>query len=146
MREYVQILAFVISGIILLWLGYTLLIGRMSPFFPNGFRWKKKNQNKKGIPGYPQVCPLCSARLIKGQRLKSEAFPPAVSTSIDRLMYIHGCFNCLEAGLPRRCPVCGVDLSVSDYLVARMFERFIRKNHVHILGCNHCKKTTNSKK
>ena len=96
----------------------------------------------RGVPGQPQICPLCSSRLARGQRLKSEAFP-SVSGGMDRLMYIHGCFNCLETGLPRQCPICGMELDVEDFLVTRMFERPRRKNHVHVLGCNHCRSTGN---
>ena len=142
MREYFQILLFIITGVLLLWIGYSLLIGRMSPFYPFGFGWIRWKKPKKGIIGFPQVCPLCSIKLLKGQRLKSEAFPSA-NGGIYRLMYIHGCKSCLEAGLPRRCPICGIDLNVKDFLVARMFERSRRKNHVHVLGCNHCKKAAN---
>jgi hypothetical protein len=32
-------------------------------------------------------------------------------------------------------------LELSDYLISRMFERPNRHNHVHVLGCNHCRKT-----
>lgn len=143
MGQFLQILAFVVVGIVLLWFGYSLFFGKNSPLY---FRklskknWTKEMENEKGIPGNPQVCPLCSIKLVPGQRLKSEAFPSA-SGGLDRLMHIHGCFSCLEKGLPRRCPVCGVSLDVKDFLITRMFERNNKKNHVHILGCNRCRIT-----
>jgi hypothetical protein len=143
MGEYIQILAFVVAGIVLLWFGYSLFFGKKSPlYYGRLFKrdWSKEIADDKGIPGDPQVCPLCSIKLVPGQKLKSEAFP-SVSGGLDRLMYIHGCYSCLEKGLPRRCPVCGISLDVKDFLITRMFERSNRKNHVHILGCNQCRKT-----
>jgi hypothetical protein len=32
-------------------------------------------------------------------------------------------------------------MSLDDFLIARMFERQFQKNHIHVLGCNHCRKT-----
>jgi hypothetical protein len=143
MGQYIQILSFVVIGIIFLWLGYSLFFGKKSPLYFGRLSkkdWRQDLENDKGIPGNPQVCPLCSIKLVPGQKLKSEAFP-SVSGGFDRIMHIHGCFSCLEKGLPRRCPICGESLDLDDFLVTRMFERANRKNHVHILGCNHCKVT-----
>jgi uncharacterized protein with PIN domain len=143
MGLYIQVLGFVIVGIVLLWFGYSLFFGKSSPIYFSKLskkNWSKDLEDEKGIAGDPQVCPLCSIRLVPGQKLKSEAFP-SVSGGFDRLMHIHGCFSCLEKGLPRRCPICGESLDLKDFLITRMFERANRNNHVHILGCNHCKKT-----
>lgn len=143
MDKYLQILGFVVAGIVLLWLGYTLLIGRFSPFFPGWFPWKKDKWKDKhtGAPGDPQVCPLCSMKLINGEQVKTVVFPP-VGEATDRMMYIKGCHSCLENGVPRRCPVCKKKLGLEDFLVARMFERTRSKNHIHVLGCNHCRKVS----
>jgi len=141
MGSYIQILALVVCGIILLWFGYSIFFGSLSPFYPGGFfgkGWKKK-ENIKGEPGDPQVCPICSIKLERGELVKSLAFP-SLTGGRDRLMYIRGCFSCLNNGLPRRCPVCGTGLGVKDYLISRMFERPNNRNHVHVLGCNHCRK------
>jgi len=137
---FVQTLALVVSGIVLLWFGYTLFFSPISPFYPGGLfsGWGKK-KNIRGEPGDPQVCPICSYRLDRGDLVKSLAFP-SMTGGKDRLMYIRGCFTCLEKDVPRRCPVCGEDLSVNDYLISRMFERPNRRNHVHVVGCNHCKR------
>jgi hypothetical protein len=141
MGDYLQILAITVIGIILLWTGYTLFFGPMSPFYPGWSLWrnwgKKKKKDKEG-PGDPQVCPICSIRLDKGDLVKSLAFP-SLTGGRDRLMYIRGCFTCLERDVPRRCPVCGLELSLEDYLVSRMFDRPNNRSHVHVLGCNHCK-------
>jgi len=137
-----QILIFVIIGIVLLWIGYSLFFGSMSPFYP--FLFWRKEKSIKGKPGDPQVCPICSIKLIKGDLVKSFAFPSEGST--DRLMYIRGCYACLEQGVPRRCPVCKKSMSITDYLIARMFERSHRKNHIHVLGCNNCRIGKNSMK
>jgi len=140
MGVYIQILSLVIVGIVLLWLGYSIFLGPISPFYPHWLPWGKK-KTAKGQPGDPQVCPLCSMKLLKGDLVKTLAYP-SISGGRDRLMYIRGCISCLENDLPRRCPICGVPLSTDDYLVSRMFERRHQKNHVHVLGCNHCRKTS----
>jgi hypothetical protein len=142
MGAYIQILSLVIAGIVLFWIGYSLFFGKASPFYPYFFH--KKPVDPRGTPGDPQVCPICSMRLVKGDLVKSFAFPS--SGGIDRLMYIKGCFSCLENNVPRRCPICKKIMSLEDYLVARMFERPNRKNHVHVLGCNSCRGTGNSMK
>ena len=139
MGIYIQTLALIVAGIILLWLGYSLFFGPLSPFFPGFFSLKKK-ENIRGEPGDPQICPICSIKLERGDLVKSMAFP-SLSGGRDRLMYIRGCYSCLNNNLPRNCPVCGTNLNTSDYLISRMFERPNNRSHVHILGCNHCKKT-----
>jgi hypothetical protein len=143
MGDYIQILAITVAGIILLWFGYSLFFGPMSPFFPGFFPWSKwgKKKDYKG-KREPQYCPICSTRLEKGELVKSVAFP-AMTGAIDRLMYIRGCFLCLEHDIPRRCPVCTVKLKLEDYLVARMFDRPNKRSHIHVLGCNYCRKTGN---
>jgi hypothetical protein len=144
MGEYLQILIFIIAGIVFLWFGFLLFFGKFSPFYPYlPFRRAPDNKDFRGKPGDAQVCPVCSFRLMKGDRLKSKAFPSA-NNSVDRIMYIHGCYSCLEKDVPRKCPVCKIKLSIHDYLVARMFLRRRRKNHIHVLGCNICKRTGSS--
>jgi hypothetical protein len=140
MGDYIQALALIIAGILLFWFGYSLFFGTLSPFYPGWFPWSKwgKKKNYKGQPGDPQVCPICSMKLDRGELVKSLAFP-SISGGSDRLMYIRGCFTCLERDVPRHCPVCGLELSLDDYLVSRMFERPNSRNHVHVLGCNRCK-------
>ena len=142
MGLYIQILGFTIAGIILLWLGYQLFFGTLSPFYPGWLSWNswKKKQDMKGKVGDPQVCPLCTMRLDRGELVKSMAFP-SISGGRDRLMYICGCYSCLNHNLPRRCPVCETALGINDYLVSRMFERPGNRNHVHVVGCNRCKNT-----
>jgi hypothetical protein len=131
----------VIIGIVLLWFGYNLFFGRMSPFYPGFFLEKKeKPDSEKGAPGEPQVCLVCSTKLVRGQLVKTIAFPTEAA-GISRLMYIRGCTNCLNNIIDRICPICGLDLKLDDYLIARMFERRHRNNHVHVLGCNYCKKS-----
>ena len=83
---------------------------------------------------------MCSSRLNKGDLVKTSAFP-SITGGKDRLMHIRGCIYCVNGGMKRECPVCGASLSVSDVLVARIFERLHRKPHVHITGCNKCRRT-----
>ncbi|MDR1869184.1 MAG: DUF3185 family protein [Treponema sp.] len=141
---FVQTFSLIVAGIILLWFGYTIFFSPLSPFYPGWFPWRdwRKKKNVMGAPGDPQVCPVCSMKLDRGELVKSVAFP-SLTGGRDRLMYIRGCFSCLERAVPRRCPVCGTDMDINDYLICRMFERPGGRNHVHVLGCNHCKKTGN---
>ena len=141
MGNYVQFLALTITGLVLLWLGYNFFLSPISPFYPAFFPWRnwRKKEPAKGNPGDPQVCPVCSLRMGKDELVKTIAFP-SVTGGMDRLMYIRGCYTCLEDSRSRRCPVCGSSLSLKDFLVSRMFERVGRNNHVHVLGCNHCRR------
>jgi len=133
-----QLLAFVIIGIILLWFGFNLFFGPLSPFYPS-LPWSKKKE-VKGKPGEAKVCPVCSMLMMKGDLLKTVAFPPKKPDDIDRIMHIKGCFSCLNNNVPRRCPICNAALTVQDFLVARIFKRNKKKDHVHVLGCNRCRK------
>jgi len=137
MGENIYIFLMIITGILLFWLGHFLFFGPPSPLYPY-MPWNKKKV-LRGKPGEPQICPICSMNLFKGEQIKTIAFPPGKG-STDRKMQIKGCYSCLENGLPRKCPVCKAKLSLDDYLIARMFERHFKKNHVHVLGCNQCKK------
>ena len=139
MGSFIQVLALVIIGMVLLWLGFSLFFGPLSPFYPSFLLTPRlKKEEEKGEPGDPQVCPVCTFKLLRGDLVKSMAFP-SISGGADRLMYIRGCYSCLNNNLPRNCPVCGMNLSINDYLIARMFERSNTRNHVHVLGCNHCR-------
>jgi len=141
MGELFQSLAFVICGIVLIWVGYYLFFGPMSPVYPY-LPWsknKKPANNFRGRPGDPQVCPVCSIKMLRGELVKTVAFATGVRSS-DRIVYIKGCYSCLKNNVPRRCPICKTKLSINDYLVSRMYDRPNLKTHIHVLGCNHCKK------
>jgi hypothetical protein len=140
MGDNIQILIFIIIGLILLWLGFTLFFGPMSPLYPH-LPWRKK-KNSKTANGKAQICPLCSYKVLKGEQVKTVVFPPKPGSK-DCIMHIKGCYSCLEDDKPRKCPVCKTALSREDFLVARMFVRSFQKNHIHVLGCNKCRKTGN---
>jgi hypothetical protein len=137
MGSYIQALGLSITGVFLLWFGYTL-------FFRNAFirgkpgRKRPASRVASGVPGAPRTCPVCSAVLARGERVKSAAFPAMGSR--DRLMHISGCIYCLGGDRDRVCPVCGAALETTDILVARMYDKPGR-SHVHIIGCSRCKKT-----
>ena len=137
MGDFFQTLLFVIIGIILLSLGYFLFFGPPSPFYQL-LPWNKKKV-LTGKPGDPQICPVCSMKMLKGDSIRTIAITSG-EYSTSRIVHIKGCYSCLEKGLPRKCPICGTVMSLDDYLISRMFERNYRKNHVHILGCNNCRK------
>ena len=127
-------------GIILLGIGFYLFIGPMSPIYPY-LPWSKNkgNSSMKGRPGDPQTCPVCSIKMLRGELVKTVAFATGVRSS-DRIVYIKGCYSCLKGNVPRKCPICYAKMTIDDYLVSRMFDRLDRRNHIHILGCNRCRK------
>ncbi|MDR1388443.1 MAG: hypothetical protein LBJ31_00505 [Treponema sp.] len=135
MANLIQILCFVFAGIALLWFGYTLFFA-----IPGGIRLVKKRgkPKAKGLPGDPRTCPVCSAKLERGERVKSAVFP--AMGGAERLMHIAGCVYCLDSPRRRECPVCHQLLGSEDFLVARLYEKPVR-HHVHVLGCSRCKKT-----
>ena len=137
MGDILQVLAYVICGIIFLWLGHFLFFGPPSPLYPY-MPWGKKN-DKDEKQGSFQTCPICCKRMLRGELVKTTAFATG-ALGKDYIVHIKGCLGCLESGLPRRCPICKIKLSLDDYLISRMFERNFKKNHIHVLGCNHCRK------
>ncbi|MCL2269765.1 MAG: hypothetical protein FWC24_00845 [Treponema sp.] len=137
MREYLQIFSFVVIGVTLLWFGFNLFTGQWEKI--NTYRGLLRKY-KKAPPGNTQACPICSSKLTKGDLVKTLAFP-SITGGKDRLMHIRGCAYCIGGDLDRYCPVCGTPLNISDILVARIFERPRRRPHVHVTGCNKCRRT-----
>ncbi|GHT65541.1 hypothetical protein FACS1894110_07670 [Spirochaetia bacterium] len=147
MGSYIFIL--IVIGILLLWIGFTLFFGNRrgrgrggnkgghGPSAGKHRRGQVSQESiEEGIAGDPQVCPICSAKLPKGELVKSSAFPSL--NGRDRLMHIQGCVYCLKGKRPRYCPVCGASLRDDEYLISRIFERPGR-SHVHVIGCNQCR-------
>ncbi|MDR1212189.1 MAG: hypothetical protein LBK40_08175, partial [Spirochaetaceae bacterium] len=113
-------MALSIIGVFFLWFGYTLFF--RNTFIKVGRRRRRKSRRiVSGVPGAPRTCPVCSAVLAKGERVKSTAYPSM--GGVDRLMYISGCTYCLEGDRVRSCPVCGAILKAGDILVARMYDK-----------------------
>jgi len=151
-----QILFFVIFGVALLWFGYSMLIGQwekiradsrgysLSEFGDSRLPEMPFSPDGPGLPNErslddPQSCPLCSVRLNRGELVNTHAFP-SITGGKDRIMHVLGCAYCIGGKYKRKCPVCGSKLHQSEFLVARLFERKRTRNHVHILGCVHCRK------
>ncbi|MFP3040532.1 hypothetical protein LQZ19_01810 [Treponema primitia] len=133
---YLQILGLVIIGVVLLYFGYSLFFGFGKGHLSGSGKKNKDDDDLEGEAGSPRTCPVCSIRLKQGERVKSSAFP--AMGKADRLMYISGCFYCLEGDRPRVCPVCGAVLNYDENLIARLFDKPGR-SHVHVLGCSHCR-------
>jgi hypothetical protein len=95
----------------------------------------KGSENSGGL----MICPICLFRMENSEMIKTTAFPPLTPDGKDRLMHIHGCVYCMDGKRERICPVCGKTISVNDFLVARIFDRSIRRSHVHVLGCTQCR-------
>ena len=140
MRDYIQILALVITGVVLLSFGYSLL-SRQWAGFRLDWKYRPRRRKEKGTsyPGDPQVCPICCSKLKKGDLVRTIAFP-SITGGRDRMMYIRGCVYCLTGRMGRSCPVCGANLNEGEILVARMFERHNRRPHVHVQGCSRCRR------
>ena len=145
MQGYLQVLAFIIIGIALLWFGFNLFIGQWARLRVAGREYnirKHKEQrlrDGKAAPDDPQACPLCSMKLYKGELIQTYAYP-SITGGKDRLMHIKGCAFCIDGEVKRRCPVCRTSLHTNHFLIARIFERSHKRNHVHILGCCKCKR------
>ena len=141
MNPVFEVIIFVIIGAALLWFGYTLFV-RLN--FSSRRESSKSNRNKplqpegEGIPGDPQICPVCSAKLGEGELVSSAAFP-SLNGGNDRFMHIKGCIYCLGGERDRVCPVCRAVLNWDEILVSRLFERHGRRSHVHVIGCTRCK-------
>jgi len=139
MRQFIEILTYVIIGIVLLWFGSTLFARIGIPVW--GWSAKKRQGIKpkgEGSPGDPQTCPVCSAKLDAGQLVSSAAFP-SMNGGKDRFMHIRGCVYCLLGDRDRVCPVCGMVLEGEEILISRLYERPGRRSHVHVIGCSYCK-------
>ena len=141
MRQIFEVLVFVIVGVSLLWFGYTLFFTAGIPAFGGWTRPRRRRGPKprgESIPGQPQTCPVCSAKLDDGDLVSSHAFP-SLNGGKDRLMHIRGCVYCLRGDRDRVCPVCGIVLKENEILISRLFERTGRRSHVHVIGCTRCK-------
>jgi endogenous inhibitor of DNA gyrase (YacG/DUF329 family) len=96
-------------------------------------------------------CPLCGTMLRRGERVHSVVFsggPEKKETTgtrsgrpVDYLTHIFGCPYCYPANreVRRECPVCKKDVPDDGYVIARMFDKPVRK-HVHVLGCTNCRR------
>jgi hypothetical protein len=140
MQDLAQLLVFVIIAAVLLWFGFTLFMGQWAKIHAIQGNRSKNPAKGGGAPGDPQICPICSSKLNRKELVKTLAFP-SITGGKDRLMHIRGCKHCIEGKLERHCPICGTALGLSDVLVARIFERANHKPHVHITGCNKCRRT-----
>ena len=139
MRQFFEVLIYVLTGVLLLWFGYTLFF---SIGMPAWGVWGRKRRILKPVgesmPGDPQTCPVCSAKLVEGELVRSLAFP-SLNGGKDRFMHIRGCVYCLHGDRDRVCPVCGRVLGENEILISRLFERPGRRAHVHVLGCSRCR-------
>ena len=150
MIQFLIILTFVIIGIALLWLGLTIFNRFNTTNRGKGPKDKQVNYDGKQDGPKPKVkvytgdgdpnrtCPVCSAKLSKGELVSSSAVPSANGAK-DRVMHIRGCVYCLNGERERVCPVCGAVLDANEILIARLFERVGRRSHIHVIGCTRCK-------
>ena len=139
MGKFIEVLIFVIMGVVLLWFGYTFYAKLSTSTWGWSFKRQKGIKPKgEGTPGDPHTCPVCSAKLEPGEMVSSAAFP-SLNGGQDRFMHIRGCIYCLFGDRDRVCPVCGTILEGNEILISRLYERPGRRAHVHVIGCSHCK-------
>jgi hypothetical protein len=144
-----QLFVFILMALVLLWFGFTLFFRMGKTAGGNGggspqrlFRKRHYKPDadspREGGAGSPRCCPVCGVLLLRGEQVKSSAFPDP-GNGQGRLMHIEGCIYCLEGyrTKKRKCPVCGAPLDRNEILFARMFEKPGR-SHVHDLGCSCC--------
>jgi len=105
----------------------------------SGAKPPPKQYKETSSSGGLMTCPVCSSKLDNSDMVKTQAFPPLTPDDNNRLMHIFGCYYCMDGRRDRWCPVCGKALSLKDFLIARMFERSLRRSHVHVLGCTLCR-------
>jgi hypothetical protein len=161
MDSNLKLLLYIIIGLLLMWIGYKLFFTFFKnknddnePKQPNGTPGSGAKSGSGAKPdsgakppkykgtsdsGGLMICPLCLFKMDNSEMIKTTAFPPMTPDSKDRLMHIHGCVYCMDGKRERICPVCGKSIGVNDFLVARIFDRSIRRSHVHVLGCTQCR-------
>ena len=161
MDSNLKLLLYIIIGLLLMWIGYKLFFMFIkdkntenvdrdkAP--PNGAKSSSNGAPDSGAKppmkkykgtedsGGLMICPLCLFKMDNSEMIKTTAFPPMTPDAKDRLMHIHGCVYCIDGKRERICPVCGKAIGVKDFLVARIFDRSIRRSHVHVLGCTQCR-------
>jgi hypothetical protein len=129
-----------LTGLLLLWFGLSFLFGRdrerdrKAQYYDEDMGGTAQKELLKVTAKAPPRCPLCSAELEEGQRVRSAAF---TALNGERLMHISGCPHCLYGDRPRTCPVCSASLSQDEILAARVFQAK-GKTSVRIFGCSKC--------
>jgi len=169
MDSNLKLLLYIIIGLLLMWVGYKLYFtfyknkkddqGLKSPDSAPGSGGAPGSGAAPGSGNAPgsgakpplkkfkgtedsgglMICPICLFKMDNSEMIKTTAFPPLSKDSKDRLMHIHGCVYCMDGKRERICPVCGKTIGVKDFLVARIFDRSVRRSHVHVLGCTQCR-------
>jgi len=159
MDSNLKLLLYIFLGILIFWIGSTLYFNfftkkrrRGEPAQPDQGLETHAATGKGGVPeagakkykgqessGGLMICPVCMFKMDSGDMIKATTFPPLTPYHKDRLMYINGCIYCMGGKRERVCPVCGKSLSVTDFLIARLFDRQNRNPHVHVLGCTLCR-------
>jgi RNase P subunit RPR2 len=90
------------------------------------------------------TCPLCGSKLVAGENLTSRVYSPETGEGTDKPCTIHGCPHChpkpATPNIVRVCPVCEKIVPAQGYLLARVFYRYGKKEHVHVVGCSECHK------
>lgn len=89
-------------------------------------------------------CPVCGTSLLQSEQIISRVY--STESKTDQRCTIVGCPHCfphVKEGVSRKCPVCHKKVPQEGYLIAHLFTRPNKKNHVHIVGCTECHKKIN---
>jgi|GEM_PF-5332361 len=102
----------------------------------------KKDKKEKDNDLDEKQCILCSSKRSKDEKMSMFIFNSyaKVGNLIEKPLYIYGCSYCKDNSLTRKCPICKKALSKSDHLVARLYIKSNKKQHIRVRGCNVCKK------
>lgn len=105
-----------------------------------GFSQSLNRKKRKAVPSGPKsICPVCASPLEPGEQLVTKVYKG--SSINEKNCSIYGCPHCYPFPAPgkiRSCPVCKANLLPSSYLVAHLFIKDERKNHVIVSGCVNC--------
>lgn len=108
------------------------------------YRGAEKNVQKKIEKRKREAvnkCPVCGTSLLPTELIISRVYHTDNKT--EQKCTIVGCPYCypyLSDGIVRRCPVCNKTIPLDGYLIAHLFTRTNKKNHVHVVGCTECHK------
>lgn len=102
----------------------------------------KKTIDKREQEAFSK-CPVCRTNLLKNEHIISRVYN--TESKVEQRCSIVGCPYCFphaKDGIRRICPVCHKKIPQEGYLIAHLFTRNNKKNHVHIVGCTECHKKT----
>ncbi len=132
--DFILIFMLILTALVILFFAFHLVSN-----------YSKRKRDKKYQFVRPEKaiskCPLCGSDLVGKEKIFSKVFN--TETNAVQRCTIVGCPHCFphkEIGTRRKCPVCKSTVPQEGYLIAHLFNRKDKKNHIHIVGCTECHK------